>query len=69
MAMQAHLITQFGSVAYLASKCLVGIQSRTGVNLIGLRSLPSPPRLLVSGYVLLDSRGVGAVGQRLLVRT
>ena len=79
MAMQAHLITQFGSVAYLASKCLIGIQLRTGVNLIGLRSLPGPLGLQVSGYVLLGSPGVGVVlldlvvvrdvSQLLLVRT
>ena len=50
-----------------------------GVNLIGLRSLPGPPGLLVSGYVLLGPPGVGVVllyplvvrvvGQLLQVRT
>ena len=50
-----------------------------GMNLIGLRSLPGPPGLLVSGYVLLDSPGVKVVlldllvvrdvGQLLLVKT
>ena len=38
-----------------------------GVNLIGLCSLPGPPRLLVSGYVLLGSPGVGVVLLDLLV--
>ena len=31
------------------------------MNLIGLRSLPGPPGLLVSGYVLLGSPVVGVV--------
>ena len=49
------------------------------MNLIGLRSLPGPPGLLVSGYVLLGPPGVRVVlldllvawdvGQLLLVRT
>ena len=49
------------------------------MNLIGLRSLPSPPGLLVSRSVLLGPPGVGVVlldllvawdvGQLLLVRT
>ena len=49
------------------------------MNLIGLRSLPGPPGLLVSVYVLLGPPGVGVVlldppvaqnvGQHLLVRT
>ena len=38
-----------------------------GVNLIGLRSLPGPPGLLVSGYVLLGPPGVGVVLLDLLV--
>ena len=38
-----------------------------GVNLIGLRSLPGPSGLLVSGYVLLGSLGVGVVLLDLLV--
>ena len=50
-----------------------------GVNLIGLHSLPGPPGLLVSGYVLLGPPGVGVdlldllvvqdIGQLLHVRT
>jgi len=40
-----------------------------GVNLIGLRSLPGPPGLLVFGYVLRDLLVVRDVGQLLLVRT
>ena len=32
-----------------------------GVNLIGLRSLPGPPGLLVSGYILLGPPVVGVV--------
>ena len=38
-----------------------------GVNLIGLRSLPSPSGLLVSGYVPLGPPGVGVVLLDLLV--
>ena len=37
------------------------------MNLIGLRSLPGPPGLLVSGYVLLGPSGVGVVLLDLLV--
>ena len=40
-----------------------------GVNLIGLRSLPGPPGLLVSGYVLLGLLVVRDVSQLLLVWT
>ena len=32
-----------------SKQCLIGIQSRMGVNLIGLRSLPNPPRFWSPG--------------------
>ena len=38
-----------------------------GVNQIGLRSLPGPPGLLVSGYILLGPPGVGVVFLDLMV--
>ena len=45
-----------------SKQCLIGIQSRMGMNLIGLRSLPGPPG--TSGLRVRPSGSSGRPGRR-----